>query len=74
MFHVVNGYGDLPKFPDWGEITSEEVMAKSNFMYNFLYVTIIATFILLLFNWLVYGKISIWIKELAPIDEEKDTK
>ena len=53
-----------------GNITLEEVMAKWDLSINIFYITIATTLILLIFNYVAFGKISVWIKKPAPKEED----
>ena len=50
--------------------TYEMILEEIDFMQNVSYTSIASTFILLTFNWIAFGKISVWIKKPAPKEEE----
>ena len=53
----------------WG-VENGDIDAYFQSFYNLWYTIIIATLILLIFNYVALGKISVWIKKPAPEEEE----
>ena len=51
-------------------VSSSKLDALFQSYYNLWYAIIFATFILLVFNYVAFGKISVWIEEPAPKEEE----
>ena len=55
---------------EYGEVDIKGYYKLLDFMYNVYYTTIATTLILLIFNYVALGKISIWIKKPIPQEEE----
>ena len=55
----------------WDISSNTSIDALFQSYYNLWYAIIIAPFILLIFNYIAFGKISVWIKKPAHKEEEK---